>query len=127
MTPAAKIVGLLADNLDRLTGVTAENLYAYQIDDQNYDTTNVILVVTEDSAGDHEFGNGDVISTIRRVSIQFYYPKDFDDDMAKIEKSVEAFLRTRRIRCYLDAGHVLTPDTQNITNTLKFNYLEMEE
>ncbi|WP_323058301.1 hypothetical protein [Limosilactobacillus reuteri] len=127
MTPVAKIVGLLSDNLDRLVGIVDNNICAYKIDNENVDNTNVILVVSEDSDGQRNMGNDIILSTIRRVSIMFYYPINFEGDMDLIEKSVESFLHGYGIRRYLNAGHVMTPDDENITNTLKFNYKEEEE
>lgn len=127
MTPTAKVVGLLQKNVENIPDLTIDNICSFMIGTNNVDNKHVIVVVSEDSAGTHSFGNDDVISTTRRISIQFYYPKDYTEDMDLIEKSVDSFLRTKGIKCYLNAGHVITPDSQNITNTLKFNYLEMEE
>lgn len=127
MTPVAKIVGLLSDNLDKLVGITDDNICAYKIDNENVDNTNVILVVSEDSDGQRDMGNDAILSTIRRVSIMFYYPINFEGDMDLIEKTVESFLYGFGIRRYLNAGHVMTPDDENITNTLKFTYKEEEE
>lgn len=127
MTPAAKIVGLLENNVNSIPDLLPDNICAFMIGDNNVDEKHVIVVVSEDSAGNHNFGNNDVIGTTRRISIQFYYPKNYEQDMDLIEKSVESFLRTKGIKCYLNAGHVITPDSQNITNTLKFNYLETED
>lgn len=127
MTPTAKIVSLLTKNIDKFPNVIADNICPFMIDSNSVKEGHVIIVVSEDSAGSHDFGNDNVIGTRRRISLQFYYPKDYSGDMDLTEKSVESFLRTHRIKCYLNAGHVITPDTQNITNTLKFNYLETED
>ncbi len=126
MTPTAKIVGLLTDNIGKLKGVTPDNICAYKIDNENVDNTNAILVVSEDGDGQRDMGNDVILSTIRRFSIMFYYPINFEGDMDSIEKSVESFLYTQNIRRYLNAGHIMTPDTENITNTLKFTYKEDE-
>lgn len=126
MTPTAKIVGLLTDNVGKLKGVTPDNICAYKIDNENVDNTNAILVVSEDGDGQRDMGNDVILSTIRRFSIMFYYPINFEGDMDSIEKSVESFLYTQNIRRYLNAGHIMTPDTENITNTLKFTYKEDE-
>lgn len=126
MTPTAKIVGLLTDNIGKLKGVTPDNICAYKIDNENVDNTNAILVVSEDGDGQRDMGNDIILSTIRRFSIMFYYPINFEGDMDSIEKSVESFLYTQNIRRYLNAGHIMTPDTENITNTLKFTYKEDE-
>lgn len=127
MTPVAKIVGLLCSNTDQLVGLKADNICAYKIDNENVDDKNVILVISEDSAGEQEYGNDNVISILRRITIQFYYPLDYNGDMALTEKTVKAFLFARNIRCYVDAGHIMSPDSQNIIQTLKFNYREREE
>ena len=124
MTPAMIVTNLLIDNLDKLPGLTEGNICTYSIDNDNVDDTNLIIVVGESAAGDANYGNNDVISTHRRIQIQFYYPKDYQEDMALIEKTVKAFLRAHGYRCYADAGHIITPDTLNILNTLKFNSQE---
>lgn len=126
MTPTARIVGLLSDNVDQLKGIITENICAYKIDNENIDDTHAIIVVSEDNDGQRDVGNNIILSTIKRVSIMFYYPINFEGDMDLIEKSIESFLYAHKIRRYLNAGHVMTPDTENITNTLKFNYKQNE-
>ena len=127
MTPTAKIVSLLTNNVDVLIGLKPDNICAYKIDEENVDNTNAILVVSEDADGERDVGNDNILSTVRRVSIMFYYPTNYTGDMDLIEKTVESFLYAHGIRRYLNAGHVLTPDSENITNTLKFNYKETED
>lgn len=127
MTPTAKIVDLLSDNIDKLVGITSENICVYMIDEENVDNQNVILVVSEDSDSQRDVGNNTILSTIKRITIMFYYPINYTEDMDSIEKSVESFLYAHKIRRYLNAGHVLTPDSKNITNTLKFSYKEDEQ
>lgn len=127
MTPTARVVSLLSSNVDVLPGISVEHIHSFAIDRDDDDDKQCIIVVSEIPAGEHDFGNDSVIGTYRRVQIDFYYPKDYTGDMDLTEKSVESFLRNHRIRCYSDAGHVMTPDTENIINTLKFNYLETEE
>lgn len=126
MTPTAKIVSLLTNNLDKLTGLKSDNICAYKIDNENVDNSHVILVVSEDSDGQRDVGNDKILATTKRVSIMYYYPRNFDGDMDLIEKSVESFLYAHRIYRYLNAGHIMTPDTENITNTMKFTYQETE-
>lgn len=127
MTPTAKIVSLLTNNVDVLIGLKPDNICAYKIDEENIDNTNAILVVSEDADGERDVGNDNILSTVRRVSIMFYYPTNYTGDMDLIERTVESFLYAHGIRRYLNAGHVLTPDSENITNTLKFNYKETED
>lgn len=127
MTPTAKIVNLLSENVDVLVGLKPDNICAYKIDEENVDNTNAILVVSEDADGERDVGNDNILSTVRRVSIMFYYPTNYTGDMDLIERTVESFLYAHGIRRYLNAGHILTPDSENITNTLKFNYKETED
>lgn len=127
MTPTARIVALLTNNIDVLVGLKPDNICAYKIDEENIDNTNAILVVSEDADGERDVGNDNILSTVRRVSIMFYYPTNYTGDMDLIERTVESFLYAHGIRRYLNAGHVLTPDSENITNTLKFNYKETED
>ena len=127
MTPTAKIVSLLTNNVYVLIGLKPDNICAYKIDEENIDNTNAILVVSEDADGERDVGNDNILSTVRRVSIMFYYPTNYTGDMDLIERTVESFLYAHGIRRYLNAGHVLTPDSENITNTLKFNYKETED
>lgn len=127
MTPTARIVALLTNNVDVLVGLKPDNICAYKIDEENVDNTNAILVVSEDADGERDVGNDNILSTVRRVSIMFYYPTNYTGDMDLIERTVESFLYAHGIRRYLNAGHILTPDTENITNTLKFNYKETED
>lgn len=127
MTPTAKIVNLLSENVDVLVGLKPDNICAYKIDEENVDNTNAILVVSEDADGERDVGNDNILSTVRSVSIMFYYPTNYTGDMDLIERTVESFLYAHGIRRYLNAGHILTPDSENITNTLKFNYKETED
>ena len=126
MTPTARIVGLLSDNVASLEDILVDNICAYMIDEENVNNTHPILVVSEDNDGQRDVGNDTILSTIKRISIMFYYPINYVGDMDSIEKSVESFLYAHKIRRYLNTGHVLTPDTKNITNTLKFNYTQNE-
>ena len=92
MTPTAKIVSLLTNNVDVLIGLKPDNICAYKIDEENIDNTNAILVVSEDADGERDVGNDNILSTVRRVSIMFYYPTNYTGDMDLIERTVESFL-----------------------------------
>lgn len=122
MTPAAKVVTLLKQNVDQLEEIQAKHIHAYMISPQDQTKTEPIIVVQEAPGGRHSYGNGVPIFERRRLQIQFYYPKNYTKDMEAIEHSVRAFLFTKKYICYSNGGHVITPDNQNITNTLKFNY-----
>lgn len=125
MTPTAKVLSLITSQADSF-GLLPNNICAFMIDNNNVDDHNPIVVVSENAAGSHDFGNGQVLGTFRRVQVQIYYPRDYTGDMALIEKKIKAFLRSQNIYCYADAGHIITPDSQNILNTLKFNFYEYE-
>lgn len=45
MTPAGTVTSLLIDNLDKLPGLTEDNICTYSIDNDNVDDTNLIIVV----------------------------------------------------------------------------------
>ena len=122
MTPTAKVVALLqAANLD---GLKAEHVHAFMIDKNDWSNADCVVRVSELPDGRHEYGNAVPINEGKSVQVDFYYPKNYKQDMDLIERSVKSFLFAHKIRCESDAGHVMTPDNQSITNTLKFNYKE---
>lgn len=124
MTPAAYILGLINDNIDSIDHLSSEHVHAFMIDPSDNTTTELILVVSELTDDGSDYGNDTEINIIRQVQLTFYYPPDYQYDMTTIEKSVKRVLFSKNIRCFSDAGHVMTPDNQNITNTLKFKYKE---
>lgn len=124
MTPAAYILGLINDNIDSIDHLSSEHVHAFMIDPSDNTTTELILVVSELTDDGSDYGNDTEINIIRQVQLTFYYPPDYQYDMTAIEKGVKRVLFSKNIRCFSDAGHVMTPDNQNITNTLKFKYKE---
>lgn len=124
MTPAAYILGLINDSIDSIDHLSSEHVHAFMIDPSDNTTTELILVVSELTDDGSDYGNDTEINIIRQVQLTFYYPPDYQYDMTTIEKSVKRVLFSNNIRCFSDAGHVMTPDNQNITNTLKFKYKE---
>lgn len=124
MTPTAQVVSLLKQNAKSLPGIESKHVHAFMINQNDWDDQHCILRVSEIPAGQHDYGNAVPIYTRKAIQIEFYYPKDYADDMDLTEKSVKSFLFAHHIRCYSDAGHVITPDTKNIENTLKFNLVK---
>ena len=124
MTPTAKVVSLLKQNSDKLVGIKPEHGHAFMIKPSDWSKKDCLIRVSELPAGKHEYGNTVPINEEKAIQIEFYYPVDCQQDMDLIEKSVKSFLFAHKIRCYSDAGHVVTPDNGNIENTLKFNYIE---
>lgn len=124
LTPVAQVVSLICSNMDKFEplGLTADHVYPYMIDADEDSTEDPLLVVSELPRKGHEYGNGTPISEQRRVQLTFYYPRDYTGQEEGLEQTLRSFLLTKHFRCYQNAGHVLTPDSQNITNTLKFNY-----
>ncbi len=122
MTPTAKIVSLLKDA--NIPGLAPEHIHAFMIDPNDWSDTECVVRVSELPAGTHEYGNSVPINESKGVQVDFYYPKHYKQDMDLIERSVKSFLFAHNIRCESDAGHVMAPDNQSITNTLKFNYRE---
>lgn len=114
------------NNVEQITGLSAEHIHTFFIPQNDNPKRDAILVISELSDPGAEYGNGIKFQTEKAVQLQFYYPPDYTDDMQGIEDSVEHTLLSKNIRCYDNAGHVLTPDSQNIINTLKFRYIEEE-
>lgn len=123
-TPASDIVQLLRQNCDKFEGLKEDNIYAYMIDPDNDNQEDAILVVEELPQKGHIYGNGMPIAERRRLQITFYYPRDYSLDMEGLETKIQSFLVTQCYYCYANAGHTITPDTRNITNTLKFNFIK---
>ena len=125
MTPAAYVYNVLASNLESLPQIEIENVYTFYVDDNASPDKPLILITETVSMGD-DYGNNEVLYSNRRVQIDLYYPKDYTEDMTLIERDLKKLLRKNGIYCYSDAGHILTLDSERITNTLKFNF-KMEE
>lgn len=124
MTPTAYVVSILSENVDKIPGLKDSGIFAFYINGEIND--DVYLLVSETVGLGDEFGNDEILASNKRVQIDLYYPKDYQEDMSVLEQSLKRVLRDKRVYCYSDAGHVLTLDSMNITNTLKFN-LKMEE
>lgn len=124
MTPTAKVVSLLKQHANELPGLKSEHIHAFMIRPNDWSDEDCIVRVSELPAGTHDYGNAVPIYVRKAVQIEFYYPTNYAQDMDLTEKSVKSFLFAHKIRCYADAGHVITPDNGNIENTLKFNFTE---
>lgn len=123
-TPVANIVSILRDNAEKFEGLDADHIYGYMLDPDEDTQEDVVLVVSELPRRGHTYGNGIPIAERRRIQITFYYPRDYEGDMEGLEEKIQSFLVSKGYYCYANAGHVMTPDTRDITNTLKFNYLK---
>lgn len=125
MTPAAYVYRIIADNIASIPGIDVDHVYTFYIDDDPV-APDVFVLITETVGMSDDYGNNETVYSNKRVQIDLYYPKDYDQDMAALERQLKQVLRDYEVYCYSDAGHVLTLDSKNITNTLKFN-LKMEE
>lgn len=114
------------ENIEQIPKLSAEHIHTFFVPPNEKSTVDAIIVIEELTNDEADYGNGIKFQSKRKAQLSFYYPPDYTGDMASIEKSVEDILLNHRVRCYSDAGHVLTPDSQNIINTLKFNYIEEE-
>ncbi|WP_304202389.1 hypothetical protein [Lactobacillus intestinalis] len=122
MTPAAQVVSLIKKNINQFDGLKSEHVHSFMIRQEDKTKTDAIIVVSEQPGGRHTYGNGIPIFERRRLQIEFYYPKNYMKDMEGLEQQIKSFLFAHKYICYSNAGHVISPDQQNITNTLKFNY-----
>lgn len=125
MTPAAYIYSIIANNILEVPDLSLDNVYTFYID-ENASFDEVLMLITETVSMGDDYGNNEVLYSNRRIQIDLYYPKDYTEDMTLIERDLKKLLRKNGIYCYSDAGHILTLDSERITNTLKFNF-KMEE
>lgn len=126
MTPAAYVRSVIEAKIDAIPNLNLEHVHTFMIDPSDNTKEDLILVISELVDGGSSYGNDQELDIIRQVQLIFYYPPNYEFDMSEIEKSVKQVLFDQRIRCFSDAGHVMTPDSQNIINTLKFKYTEEE-
>lgn len=124
MTPTAKVRKILVDNCKDIPYLNPKHIHSFMIKPNDWSKTDCIVRISELPAGSHEYGNAVPINERKDVQVEFYYPTNYTHDMDLTEKTVKSILLAHKIRCYSDAGHVITPDTANIENTLKFNYTE---
>lgn len=125
MTPAARTKSILVSEINKIQNIGVDHIHTFFIGNDDMDTE-PILLITEAPDYSSDSGNDQIIMSKKRIQIEFYYPKNYEFDMSAIERSVKAVLQKYRFYCNSDAGHVITPDTENITNTLKFIYNEEE-
>lgn len=126
MTPAAYVRSVIEAKIDAIPNLSLEHVHTFMIDPNDNTKDELILVISELVDGGSSYGNDQELNIMRQVQLIFYYPPDYEFDMSEIEKSIKQVLFDQRIRCFSDAGHVMTPDNQNIINTLKFKYIEEE-
>ena len=120
MTPAAYVYGILADNIASIPGLKSDDICTFDVDDSA--SSDVIVLITEEPGMGDDYGNDNVLYSNQRVQIDFYYPRDYVGDMDELERHLKQVLREHEVYCCSDAGHVLSLDSKNITNTLKFNF-----
>ena len=121
MTPAACVYSIISDNIGDIPGIVPENIFTFYIDDSSV-SSDVLVLITEDVGTGDDYGNDNVLYSNKRVQIDFYYPRDYVGDMDELERHLKEVLRGHEVYGCSDAGHVLSLDSKNITNTLKFNF-----
>ena len=122
MTPANYVIQILKQ--EKVPGLGVEHIHAFSIGTDM--TTEPILVVSELPDYSQDSGNDEPVGYRKMVQLQFYYSKDYSGDMDGLEALVRRVLYKHRIYQNSNAGHVMTPDTENIINTLKFIYYKEE-
>lgn len=123
-TPVADVVQLIKQNISLFDGLGSEHVWPYMVSPDDDSQTEAIVVVSELPRRGHVYGNGIPISERRRIQLTFYYPRDWLGDMEGLEHKLQSFLLEHGYYNYSNAGHVMTPDGQAITNTLKFNFIK---
>lgn len=120
MTPASKVVALLKANTATLVNIDSSNIHAYKIADSDWVDDTPIILVTEIDVDTYLYGNGVAVKAYDEVQIQFYYPADYDQDMNTIEESLKVVMSNNGYHFFSIGGHAITPDTENIIQTIKF-------
>lgn len=123
-TPVADVVSLIRKNAILFSDLSSEHVWPYMVDPDDDSQTDAIVVVSELPRRGHVYGNGIPISERRRIQLTFYYPKNWSGDMEGLENQLSSFLLSYGYYNYSNAGHVITPDGQAITNSLNFNYIK---
>lgn len=123
-TPVADVVQLIKRNASLFHDLNSKHVWPYMISPDDKSQSDAILVVSELPRRGHTYGNGIPITERRRIQLTFYYPRGWNGDMEGLEHQLQSFLIDHDYYCYANAGHTITPDGQNITNTLKFNFLK---
>lgn len=123
-TPVADVVSLIRKNASLFSDLNSEHVWPYMVDPDDTTQTEAIVVVSELPRRGHVYGNGIPISERRRIQLTFYYPKNWSGDMEGLENQLSSFLLSYGYYNYSNAGHVITPDGQAITNSLNFNYIK---
>lgn len=122
MTATATVVTLLKANIDNLASISATNIHAYNIATNDWADSVPLILVTDIGQSAISYGNDQIGREIEELQVQIYYPADYTGDMETIETALITLLRTNKYYCNSNSGHVMTPDTKNILNTLKFKH-----
>lgn len=122
MTATATVVALLKNNSDQLTNIASTNIHAYSISAADWTDDAPLILVTDIGRSVSLYGNDNVGRELEEIQIQLYYPANYTGDMDMIESALITVLRANKYYCSSNAGHVMTPDTKNILNTLKFKH-----
>ncbi len=109
-----------------LSGVDAQNIHCYMIKTTDWTADRPVILITEISNNDVVFGSDDVLGRQPQTQVQVYYPPDYPGDMDELENNLKTLLRQNGWYCFSDTGHFISPDDQQIMDTMKFNRLKME-
>lgn len=123
-TKAAEVAMLLQDNSDKFEGLNSDHIHAFMIPESDTQSELPIVVVTEVPRKIRLYANNIPVNELGRIQLTYYAPSTYGGDLESLARSVEAFLLSKGFAEYSEAGWVMTPDTQNLTNTYKFNYVK---
>lgn len=121
---AAEVAMLLQDNSDKFEGLSADHIHAFMIPESDTQNELPIVVVSEVPRKKRVYANNIPVTELGRIQLTYYAPPTFDGDLESLARSVEAFLLSQGFAEYSEAGWAMTPDSQNLTNTYKFNYVK---
>lgn len=123
-TKAAELAILLQDNAKDIPGLSDVHIYAFMIPESDTDTQTPDIVVNEVPRKNRLYANNIPLAELGRIQLTYYCPPDYEGDIESLARSVEAFLLPHGYAEYADAGWAMTPDSKNLTNTYKFNYVK---
>jgi hypothetical protein len=123
-TKAAELAMLLQDNVDKFEGLSANHVHAFMIPQDDTSTDVPILVINEVPMKSRSYANNTPLTELGRIQLTYYCPPTYEGDIESLARSVETFLLSEGYALYSSAGWTMTPDSQNLTNTYKFNYIK---
>lgn len=124
MIKATEVAILLQDNAGKFEGLEPEHIHPFMIPETDTEHDLPIVVVNEVPRKNRVYANNVPVTELGRIQLTYYAPPTYEGDLESLARSVEAFLLSQGFAEYSEAGWAMTPDSQNLTNTYKFNYVK---